>query len=99
MLDSQDRPMFGHVLRSLAKQTEWISWLVFGAGLGRYLCAQDPIGLAAGIVSFVLIQVGGVACKLFADKFDEGEKRTDDHQPNEEADEEESRPAKHDTSS
>lgn len=77
MLGSQDRPMFGRVLRSLAKQTEWVSWLVFGVWLGRYLFAQDPVALAAGIVSFVLFQVSGVACKLFADKLDKGDEPTD----------------------
>lgn len=97
MLGSQKRPVFGHVLRSLAKQTEWISWLVFGAGLGRYLSAQDPIALAAGIVSFVLIQVGGVACKLFADKFDKADGPTNPQQPAEETCGEKSRTPDHDS--
>lgn len=97
MLGSQDRPMFGHVLRSLAKQTEWISWLVFGAGLGRYLSVQDPIALAAGIVSFVLIQIGGVVCKLFADKCDKGDAPTGSQQATEKTGDEESRTADHDS--
>jgi len=97
MFGSLEWPMLGRALRSLAKQAEWISWLVFGVWLGRYLFAQDPIGLTAGLALFVLIQVGGVVCKLFADKCDECDEPTGGQQATEKTGEEASRTSDHDS--
>lgn len=68
MFDLHKRPEVGQLLRSLAGKAEWIAYLVFGAWLGRYLVAQDPVALLAGVVSFVLIELGGMACRQLADK-------------------------------
>lgn len=97
MFGSFDSPTLGRALRKLGKQTEWMSWLVYGIWLGKYFFAHDATGLIVGFAAFVLIQVGGVVCKLLADKCDEpDDEPTDGQQSTEEAGEEESRDAGHD---
>lgn len=88
MFGSFNPPTLGRALRKLGKQTEWISWLVYGIWLGKYFFAHAATGLVVGFASFVLIQVGGVACKLLADKFDEVAEPGDGPQGTEEAGEE-----------
>lgn len=96
MFGSFDRPILGRALRKLGKQTEWISWLVYGIWLGKYFFAHDPTGLVVGFAAFVLIQIGGVVCKLLADKYEEVKEPTDGNHATEGGGEEESRDAGHD---
>ena len=96
MFGSFDSPTLGRALRKLGKQTEWISWLVYGIWLGKYFFAHDATGLVVGFAAFVLIQVGGVVCKLLADKCDKSDGGpTDGQRTTEAADKDESRATDH----
>lgn len=95
MFGSFDSPTLGRALRKLGKQTEWISWLVYGIWLGKYFFAHDATGLVVGFAAFVLIQVGGVVCKLLADKCDQANEPADGNPATEGEGGEESRDADH----